>query len=207
MYTYVTTTILFKLLAQNPKINPTDLTKVEQRGHRQLKKAANLKRLVCVLILGTEYVCVWVTEVRMVCTNGKVCMCLSIKIISLYVCSYFCFPLISIVEELLLVVEQFFMGFSGKLKVRTLNKYKCNLSTDHHCRVVTQGYLTKSTVYNATEQNHTHLYYGIHRTCLLTETTVDAFGHVNVIASCPSAAISTSLSLNGNSLETHIARD
>lgn len=48
--------------------------------------------------------------------------CLSVEVISLYVGSYLCFPLVSVVEELLLVVEQFFMGLSGKLKVRTLRE-------------------------------------------------------------------------------------
>lgn len=55
------------------------------------------------------------------------CVCgvqgdLSVKVISLYVGSYLCFPLVSIVEELLLVVEQLLMGFSGELKVRTLKE-------------------------------------------------------------------------------------
>lgn len=50
------------------------------------------------------------------------CVGLSIEVISLYVGSYFCFPLVPIVEEFLLVVEQFFMGLSGKLKVRTLRE-------------------------------------------------------------------------------------
>lgn len=48
-------------------------------------------------------------------------MCLSIEVIGLYVGSDLCFPLVSVVEELLLVVKQLFVGFSGKLKVRTLN--------------------------------------------------------------------------------------
>lgn len=44
----------------------------------------------------------------------------SVEVISLYVGSDLRLPLVSIVEELLLVVEQFFMGLGGKLKVRTL---------------------------------------------------------------------------------------
>lgn len=54
------------------------------------------------------------------------CVCvsvyLSVQVISLDVSSNLCLPLVSIVEELLFVVEQFFMGLGGKLKVRTLTK-------------------------------------------------------------------------------------
>lgn len=92
-----------------------------------------------------------------------VCVCLSVEVISLYVGSYLCFPLVSVVEELLLVVEQFLMGFSGELEVGTL-------------------------------------YDSVHRTRLLTEAAVDAFGHVNVVASRPPAAISTSLCFDADGL-------
>lgn len=51
--------------------------------------------------------------------TGRTCV-LSVEVISLYVGSNLRLPLVSIVEELLLVVEQFFMGLGGKLKVRTL---------------------------------------------------------------------------------------
>lgn len=40
----------------------------------------------------------------------------------MYVGSDLCFPLVSVVEQLLLVIEQLFVGFSGKLKVGTLKK-------------------------------------------------------------------------------------
>jgi len=40
----------------------------------------------------------------------------------LYVGSYLCLPLVSVVEELLFVVEQLFVGLSGKLKVRALQE-------------------------------------------------------------------------------------
>lgn len=46
----------------------------------------------------------------------------------------------------------------------------------------------------------THLDNGIHRAGLLAETTVDALGHVNVIAGGPAAAISPWLSLDGDGL-------
>lgn len=45
-----------------------------------------------------------------------------------------------------------------------------------------------------------YLYNGIHRAGLLTEATVDALGHVDVIASRPPAAISSSLCFNGDGL-------
>lgn len=48
-------------------------------------------------------------------------MCgLSVEVVSLYVGSDLCFPLVSIVQKLLLVVQQLLMGLRGKLKVWTL---------------------------------------------------------------------------------------
>lgn len=49
------------------------------------------------------------------------CVCLSIEVIGLYVGCDLRLPLVSVVEELLLVVEQLFVGLSGKLKVGTLS--------------------------------------------------------------------------------------
>ena len=45
-----------------------------------------------------------------------------------------------------------------------------------------------------------HLHNGVHRAGLLTEATVDTFGHVYVISRCPPAAVSTGLSLNRDCL-------
>lgn len=50
----------------------------------------------------------------------------------------------------------------------------------------------------------TNLYNSVHRTCLLTESAVDAFGHVNVITGCPPATVSTRLCFYGNSLDEDI---
>lgn len=50
----------------------------------------------------------------------------------------------------------------------------------------------------------THLYNGVHGTRLLTEATVDAFGHVNVITGCPPAAVSACLCFYGNSLDKDV---
>ena len=46
----------------------------------------------------------------------------------------------------------------------------------------------------------THLYNGIHRACLLTEPTVDALCHVNVVSCRSPATISSCLCLNRDSL-------
>jgi len=89
--------------------------------------------------------------------------CLSVEVISLYVGGYLGLPLVSVVEQLLLVVEQLFVRLCGKLKVGAL-------------------------------------YDSVHRTGLLTETTVDTFGHVDVIASCPPAAVRSRLRFNGDGL-------
>lgn len=71
--------------------------------------------------------------------------CLSVKIISLNVGSDLCLPLVSIVQQLLLVVQELFMCLRRKLKVRTLKEgknivisfistmecSKLNLTSDH----------------------------------------------------------------------------
>jgi len=89
--------------------------------------------------------------------------CLSVEVISLYVGGDLGFPLVSVVEQLLLVVEQLLVGLRGELKVGTL-------------------------------------YDSVHRTGLLTETTVDTFGHVDVIASRPPAAVTSRLRFDGDGL-------
>jgi len=45
-----------------------------------------------------------------------------------------------------------------------------------------------------------YLYDGVNRTSLLTESTIDAFGHVNIVSSGSPTSISTLLSFNGNGL-------
>lgn len=57
--------------------------------------------------------------------------CLSVKVISLNVGSNLCLPLVSIVQQLLLVVQELFMCLSRKLKVRTLKTQRKN----HHCHI------------------------------------------------------------------------
>ena len=47
-----------------------------------------------------------------------------------------------------------------------------------------------------------NLHNGIDRTSFLAETTINTFGHVNIIACCTSATVRTGLSLNGNGLHT-----
>lgn len=47
----------------------------------------------------------------------------------------------------------------------------------------------------------THLHDGVDRTRLLTEAAVDAFGHVDVVASRPPAAVGASLRLDGDGLD------
>lgn len=45
-----------------------------------------------------------------------------------------------------------------------------------------------------------HLHNGVHRTRLLAEAAIDAFGHVDVVTGRPPAAVGTSLRLNGDGL-------
>lgn len=71
----------------------------------------------------------------------------------------FGFPLITIVEKLLLVVEQLFVRLRGKLEIRSFND-------------------------------------SIDWTSLLTEPTIDAFGHVDIVTCRPPGSISTLLSFN-----------
>lgn len=48
---------------------------------------------------------------------------------------------------------------------------------------------------------HTHLHNGVNWTRLLAEAAVDAFGHVDVVTSCPPAAVGSSLCLDGDGLQ------
>ena len=50
--------------------------------------------------------------------------------------------------------------------------------------------------------NSTHLYNGIHRTGFLTKSTVDTFGHVDIISGCPTATILPLLGFNSDRLST-----
>ena len=45
----------------------------------------------------------------------------TVQVICLEACSNFRFPLVSIVQQLLLVVQKFFMGLCGKLEIGTLH--------------------------------------------------------------------------------------
>lgn len=128
---------------------------------------------------------------------------LSVKVIGLYVGGYLCLPLVSIVEELLLVVEQLFMGLSGKLKVGALQKATREKGIGDEWSKKKHLFMCVKVFLSTLIQGHTHLYNGINRTRLLTETAVDAFGHVDVIASRPPAAISTGLSFDGYGLDTN----
>lgn len=60
------------------------------------------------------------------------------------------------------------------------------------------------SVFQNMPSRFTNLYNSVHRTCLLTEAAVDAFGHVNIITGCPPAAVSTRLCFYGNSLDGDI---
>lgn len=88
---------------------------------------------------------------------------LSVQIVCLYVGGYLSLPSVSVVKQLLFVVQQLLMGLCGELKVWTLNN-------------------------------------SINGAGFLTETTVDALGHIDVIACGPPAAIGSSLSFNSDSL-------
>lgn len=59
--------------------------------------------------------------------------CLSVKVISLNVGSDLCLPLVSIVQQLLLVVQELFVRLSRKLKVGTLKQTQ---RKTHHCHIV-----------------------------------------------------------------------
>lgn len=66
---------------------------------------------------------------RIVCSYSVYSLdvwCLSVEVISLNVSSDLCLPLISIVQEFLLVVQKLFMRLRRKLKVRTLKQTQTN---------------------------------------------------------------------------------
>lgn len=116
-------------------------------------------------------------------------MGLSVEVISLYVGGDLCFPLVSIVEKLLLVVQQLLVSLRGELKVWALE-----LERQH------QIHIMYTYAYIHTHTHSSHLHNGVHRTRLLAEAAVDAFGHVDVVTGRPPAAVGTSLRLNGDGL-------
>lgn len=62
---------------------------------------------------------------RIVCSYSVYSLdvwCLSVEVIRLNISSDLCLPLVSIVQELLLVVQELFMRLRRKLKVRTLKQ-------------------------------------------------------------------------------------
>lgn len=63
-------------------------------------------------------------------------------------------------------------------------------------------YYLYSNFKRRTETN-TNLYNGVHRTGLLAKPTVDAFGHVDVVASRSPASISASFGLDGYGLDVN----
>ena len=75
----------------------------------------------------------------------------------------FCLPLVPVIQEFLLVVQQLFVCLGRVLEVGSFHD-------------------------------------GVHGTSLLTESTVDALGHVNVVPSCPPATISSFFSFYGDRL-------
>src|SRR5215469_5298866 len=73
------------------------------------------------------------------------------------------FPAVAVVQQLLLVVEEFLPGFGSELEVRTLDD-------------------------------------GVDRAGFLAQPAIDTFGHVDVVARRPAAAIRARLGLDGDGL-------
>lgn len=90
------------------------------------------------------------------------------------------FPFITVDEELLLVVQEFLAGYVMVSRLPHAEGVKV---------------LTFCGVLGIRRFDN-----GVDGTALLTETTVDALGHVNVVASGPSAAVLTLLCLDGDCL-------
>lgn len=105
--------------------------------------------------------------------------------IGLKTCRDFSFPFVSVIQQLLLVVHQLFMGFSGEFKIRTLN----------NC--INRACLLQSTI---SEFSFLFNDYLKSKITYLAKATVDAFCHINVISSGSSASICTGLCLNCDGL-------
>lgn len=147
-----------------------------------------------------------------------------VQVICLNVGSNLSLPLVPIVEQLLLVVQQFLMCLRGKLKVGALKKQtrgsfhlssSCQQSPHFQPKnpVPWRGGLHPPTQHRPRPRHglqgpdfsrapvqHTgscsHLHNGIHWAGLLAETTVDTFSHINVIAGGSPTAISSCFRLN-----------
>merc|ERR1719391_1153724 len=87
----------------------------------------------------------------------------SVEVVRLDVGGDLRLPLVAVVEQLLLVVEQLFVGLGAELKVGALHN-------------------------------------GVHGTCLLAKSAVDALGHVDVVSGSSSGPVSALLCLNGDGL-------
>lgn len=95
--------------------------------------------------------------------------------VSLKIGGDFRLPLVAVVQQLLLVVEQLLVRLGGVLEIRAFHD-------------------------------------GVNRTGLLTKTAIDAFGHVDVVASRPSAAVRSLFGLDRDGLSrtdrlAELARD
>lgn len=112
-----------------------------------------------------------------------------VQVVSLDVGGDLSLPLVPIVEQFLLVVQQLLMCLSGELKVGALQEGG---------RSARQPPPGASVL--ATSTGPTHLHNGVNRAGLLAEATVDTLGHVDVVACSPAAAIGSWLSLNGDGL-------
>lgn len=111
-----------------------------------------------------------------------------VQVISLDVGCNLSLPLVAVVEQLLLVVQQLLVRLRRELKVGTLRGWET---------------FNKRTVGGPRGRRvplSAHLHDGIHRAGLLAEATVDALGHVDVVARGAAAAVRPGLGLNGDGL-------
>lgn len=104
-------------------------------------------------------------------------------------------PLVAVSEKFLLVVQQLLVRLCGELEVGALDD-----GIDWASFLQLQARF--ETASNRSEDLNSHL----------TESTVNTLGHVNIVASCTSAAVSTFFSLDGDGLSwadglTKFARD
>lgn len=101
-------------------------------------------------------------------------------------------PLVPIVQQLLLVVQQLLVCLRGELKVGALRVGDAGAAMS--------GASQEPLPQPPPHPGCAHLDNGVHRAGLLAEAAVDALGHVDVVAGGPAAAVGPRLSLDGDGL-------
>lgn len=120
-----------------------------------------------------------------------------VQVISLDVGRDLGLPLVAVIEQLLLVVEQLLVRLRRELEVGTLPGCETFSQDSPDPPSPRAGGLAAP---RGLSPRPDHLHDGVHRTSLLAEPAVDALGHVDVVAGGAAAAVGAGFGLDGDGL-------